>query len=53
VRGFVPWDGGSPSWVETHGKVPIIAKIFDDSGSSIIQSRTGFLTQLKCKIGRG
>ena len=28
--------------VETHGKVPRIKAIFDDSGSSIILSRTGF-----------
>jgi len=27
---------------ETHGEVPRIRKIFDDSGSSIILSRTGF-----------
>ena len=32
MRGLVPWDGGSPSRVETHGEVPRIKKIFDDSG---------------------
>src|SRR5882724_1921504 len=47
VRGFVPQDGGSPSRVEAHGEVPRIKGIFDDSGSSIILSRTGFLTRLK------
>jgi len=49
VWGFVPWDRGSPSRIETHGKVPRIKEIFDDSGSSIILSRTGFPTRLKCK----
>ena len=44
VRGFVPWDGGSLNWVETHGNVSRLRKIFDDSGSSIILSRTGFPT---------
>src|SRR5882724_2716135 len=43
VRGFILRDRGSPSWVETHGEVPRITEIFDDSGSSIILSRTGFL----------
>ena len=43
MRGFIPWDGGSPSQVETHGEVPIITKIFDDSGSLIMLSRIGFL----------
>src|SRR5882724_13641569 len=47
VRGFVPWDRGSPSRIETPGKVPRIKEIFDDSGSSIILSRMGFLIQLK------
>jgi len=46
---FIPWDGGLPNQVETHGKVPRITKIFDDSGSSIILSRMGFLTRLKSK----
>jgi len=49
VWGFVPWDGGSPSQIETHGKVPRIKETFDDSGSSIILSRTGFLIRLKSK----
>jgi len=49
MQGFVQWDGGSPSWVETHGKVPRITEIFDNSGSSIILSRMGFPTQLKRK----
>src|SRR5882724_1090566 len=31
VRGFIPWNGGSPSRVDTHGKVPRMTKIFDDS----------------------
>jgi len=41
--------GSLPSRVETHGKVPRITEIFDNSGSSIILSRTGFPTQLKSK----
>ena len=49
VQGFIPQDRGSPSRVETHGNVPRITEIFDNSGSSIILSRTGFLTQLKSK----
>ena len=49
MKGFVPLDRGSPSRVETHGEVPIITRIFDDSGSSIILSRMGFLIQLKSK----
>ena len=49
VRGFILWDGGSLSQIETHGKVPRIKEIFDDSGSSIILSRTGFPIQLKSK----
>jgi len=49
VQGFVLRDRGSPSWVETHGEVPRITEIFDDSGSSIILSRTDFPTQLKSK----
>ena len=40
--------GGSSHGMGVHlvmdGKVPIITKIFDDSGSSIILSRTGFPT---------
>src|SRR5882724_2052512 len=44
VWGFVPWDRGSPSQMETHGEVPRIKEIFDHSGSSIILSRTGFPT---------
>src|SRR5882724_11808798 len=44
VWGFVPRDRGSSSQIETHGKVPRIKEIFDDSGSSIILSRMGFLT---------
>jgi len=32
MGGFVPRDRGSPRGVETHEKVPRIAKIFDDSG---------------------
>ena len=52
MRGFVPWDGGSPSQRETHGEVPRIKGVFDDSGSLIILSRTGFPTRLKCnKVG--
>jgi len=47
VWGFIPQDGGSPICVETHGKVPRITEIFDDSGSSIILSIMGFLTRLK------
>src|SRR5882724_4401196 len=47
VQRFIPRDGGSPSWIETHGEVPRIKEIFDDSGSSIILSRTGFLIRLK------
>src|SRR5882724_5213881 len=47
VRGFILRDGGSPSRIETHGEVPRIKEIFDDSGSSIILSRTGFLIRLK------
>ena len=43
------WDRGSPGQVDTHGDVPRITKIFDDSESLIILSRTGFLTQLKSK----
>src|SRR5882724_10679121 len=39
---FVSWDGGSSSHIETHGEVPRIMEIFDNSGSSIILSRTGF-----------
>src|SRR5882724_3702191 len=31
VWGFIPWDGGSPNWVETYSDVPRIIKIFDDS----------------------
>src|SRR5882724_5743958 len=49
VWGFVLWDGGSPSRIETHGEVPRIKEIFDDNGSSIILSRTGFPTRLKSK----
>ena|SRR5882724_3254183 len=49
MQGFVPWDGGSPSRVETHGEVPRITEIFDNSGSSIILSIMGFLTRLKSK----
>ena len=49
VRGFVPWDRGLPSRIETHGEVPRIKEIFDDSGSLIILSRMGFPTRLKCK----
>src|SRR5882724_13182219 len=37
---------GSPSRIETHGEVPRIKAIFDDSGSSIILSRMGF--QIRC-----
>jgi len=48
MRGFVPWDGGSPSQIEAHGEVPRITGVFDDSGSSIILLRMGFPTQLKC-----
>jgi len=44
VWGFVLRDGGSPSRIESHGEVPRIKEIFDDSGSSIILSRTGFPT---------
>jgi len=33
---------GSPGWVDTHGNIPRITKIFDDSGSSIILSRQVF-----------
>src|SRR5882724_3352412 len=52
MRGFVLWDRGSPSRIETHGEVPRITGVFDDSGSSIILSRMGFPTQLKCnKVG--
>src|SRR5882724_10534465 len=52
VRGFVPRDGGSLSRIETHGEVPRIKGVFDDSGSSIILSRTGFPIRLKCnKVG--
>ena len=47
--GFVLWDGGSPSQIETHGEVPRITEIFDDSGSSIILSRMDFPTRLKSK----
>jgi len=47
VRGFILWDGGSPSRIETHGEVPRIKEIFDDSGSSIILSRMGFPIRLK------
>ena len=47
--GFVPWDKGSPSRIETHGEVPRIKEIFDDSGSSIILSRMGFQIRLKSK----
>ena len=49
MQGFVLRDGGSPIWVETHGEFPRITKIFDDSGSLIILSRTGFTTRLKSK----
>jgi len=42
-------NGGSPSWIDTHGEVPRITGVFDDSGSSIILSRTGFRRRLKCK----
>ena len=49
MRGFVPQDWGSPSWVKTHGRGPRITKIFYNSGSSIILSRTGFPIQLKSK----
>jgi len=52
VWGFVLWDGGSPSHVETHGKVPRITKIFDDSGSSIILSRMGFSDLTKEQEGQ-
>jgi len=52
VRGFVPQDGGSPSRVETHGEVPIITKILDDSGSSIILSRIWFSDPTKQQVGR-
>jgi len=47
VWGFILRDGGSPSHIETHGEVPRIKGIFDDSGSSIILSRMGFPIQLK------
>src|SRR5882724_8930414 len=47
VWGFVPRDGGLPSRIETHGEVPRIKEIFDDSGSSIILSRMGFPIRLK------
>ena len=40
VQGFVLQDGGSPSRIETHGEVPRIKEIFDDSGSLIILSRS-------------
>src|SRR5882724_692514 len=49
MRGFVPQDGGSPSQIETHGDLPRIKEIFDDSGSSIILSRMGFQIRLKSK----
>ena len=49
VRRFVLWDGGLPGQVDTHGDVPRITKIFDNSGSSIILLREGFLTQIKSK----
>src|SRR5882724_12402941 len=42
VRRFIPQDRGSPSQIETHGKIPGIKEIFDHSGSSIILSRMGF-----------
>ena len=48
-EGIRPTGWGLPSQVEIHGKVPIITKIFDDSGSLIILSRTGFPTQLNHK----
>src|SRR5882724_9814099 len=44
MRGFVPWDGGSPSQIDTHGKVPRITGVFDDSWRLIILSRMGFPT---------
>ena len=53
---FVPRDGGSPNRIEIHSEVPIIKGIFDDSGSSIILSRTDFPTRLKSnevEIGQG
>jgi len=40
--GVHPAGWGSPSHIETHGEVPRIKGIFDDSGSSIILSRMGF-----------
>src|SRR5882724_12270450 len=49
MQGFVLRDGGSPSRIDTHGEVPKITGVFDDSWSSIILSRTGFPTRLKCK----
>jgi len=52
MRGFVPRGRGSPSRIDTHGEVPRITGVFDDSGSSIILSRTGFPTRLKSnKVG--
>jgi len=52
---FVPRARGSPSHIETHGEVPRIKAIFDNSGSSIILSRMGFPIRLKSnkvKIGQ-
>ena len=49
VQGFVPWDAGLPSQIETHGEVHRIKEIFDDSGSLIILSRMGCPTRLKSK----
>jgi len=51
-RGSSRGMGVSPSQIDTHGEVPRITGVFDDSSSSIILSRMGFPTRLKCnKVG--
>ena len=41
---FILQDEGLPRWIETHGDFPRITNNFDNSGSLIILSRTGFPT---------
>jgi len=51
VRGFVLQDRGSPSQVKTHGEVPIITKIFDDSGEFDYTVKNRFSDLTKVQVG--
>jgi len=52
MGGFIPQDRGSPRCVETHDKVPIIRRVFDNSSSSIYTVKNGFSDLTKVQEGR-